>query len=95
MALLGRKAEAAQLFRGLLAFSRRLARAPARIDYFATSLPTMLLFAEDLRERQKTTALLFEAQARLGLGMKVRGRRLIQEVLRRDPSNAFAADQPA
>ncbi len=95
MALLGRKAEAARLFRGLLAYSRRLAQAPARIDYFATSLPTMLLFADDLRERQKTTALLMESQALLGLGMGVLGRKRIREVLRRDPSNGFAADQPA
>ena len=43
---------------------------PAKIDYFATSLPTMLLFDDDLQLRQETTALFLQAQARLGLGEK-------------------------
>lgn len=89
---LGREAEAKGLLRKLLAHSRALARAPARIDYFATSLPTMLLFDDDLGARQKTTALLLEGQARLGLGQTAAARRLLREVLRRDPNHPLAAD---
>ena len=89
---LGRKAEAKKLFRALLSYARDLARQPAKIDYFATSLPTMLLFNDDLDARQGTTALFLEAQARLGLGEKVAARRLLRTVLKRDPNHAFAAD---
>jgi len=89
---LGRKTAAKKLLRGLLAYARQLARTPARIDYFATSLPTMLLFDEDLQAGQLTTALFLEAQARLGLGQTAPARQLLRTVLRRDPNHALAAD---
>ena len=34
----------------------RLRRTPAEIDYFATSLPTMLIFDEDVQQRQDLLA---------------------------------------
>jgi tetratricopeptide (TPR) repeat protein len=89
---LGRKAEAQRLFRALLAHAQQLAQARAKIDYFATSLPTMLLFDDDLQARQLTTAKFLEAQARLGLGQRALARRLLRDVLRRDPNHALAAD---
>jgi tetratricopeptide (TPR) repeat protein len=89
---LGRKATATRLLRDLLAYARQLAKAPAKIDYFATSLPTMLLFADGLAARQQTTALFLEAQARLGLGQRAPARKLLQQVLRRDPNHAAARD---
>ena len=58
--------------RDLLAYARKLQTQPAVVDYFATSLPTMLLFADDLQLRQETTALFLQAQAHLGLGGKAR-----------------------
>ena len=39
----GRQATGRKLLKDLLAYACRLAKAPAKIDYFATSLPTMLL----------------------------------------------------
>lgn len=89
---LGRRDEARRLFRQLLAHARRLAQTPAKIDYFATSLPTMLLFDDDLQARQLTTARFLEAQARLGLGERAAARRLLRAVLQSDPSHALAAD---
>ncbi|PTY03851.1 DUF5107 domain-containing protein [Opitutaceae bacterium EW11] len=89
---LGRAGEARRLFKQLVAHARELARQPAKIDYFATSLPTMLLFDDDLQARQETNALFMEAQARLGLGEKAAARRLLRKVLERDPSHALAAD---
>jgi tetratricopeptide (TPR) repeat protein len=89
---LGRAPEAARLLRGLLAHARALAKAPARIDYFATSLPTMLLFEDNLTARQVNTALFLEAQARLGLGQTARARRLLRDVLKRDPNHALATE---
>lgn len=91
-ARLGRRARSEKLFTELLAYARQLQQGEARIDYFATSLPTMLLFEDDLQFRQKTTALFLEAQARLGLNQKARARALLRTVLERDPNHAFAAD---
>jgi tetratricopeptide (TPR) repeat protein len=89
---LGRKTKAKKLLRDLLAYARKLQKCPAKIDYFATSLPTMLLFDDDLQFRQETTALFLQAQAWLGLGHKSRAGALLRKVLRRDPNHALAAD---
>jgi tetratricopeptide (TPR) repeat protein len=89
---LGRTGKADALLKKLLDYARKLEKTPAKIDYFATSLPTMLLFDDDLNERQQTTTLFLQAQARLGLGEKAKARRLLKKVLARDPSHALAAD---
>ena len=89
---LGDTASSRRLLRALLAHARALEKQPAKIDYFATSLPTMLLFDDDLQARQTTTARFLQAQARLGLGDKKRARALLSDVLRRDPTHALAAD---
>jgi len=89
---LGRNAQARKLFQDLLAHGRNLQKAKAMIDYFATSLPTLLLFEEDLQSRQETTALFLQAQAYLGLHQEAKGRSLLRTVLKRDPNHALAAD---
>ena len=89
---LGQRPKAKRLFRDLLAYGRKLQKQPAKIDYFATSLPTMLLFDDDLQFRQETTALFLQAQAHLGLGKKAKARAVLRTVLRRDPNHALAAD---
>jgi tetratricopeptide (TPR) repeat protein len=89
---LGQRAKAKKLFRDLLAYAQQLQITNAKIDYFATSLPTMLLFDDDLQFRQETTALFLQAQAHLGLGKKSSAKILLQKVLRRDPNHALAAD---
>jgi tetratricopeptide (TPR) repeat protein len=89
---LGQKAKANKLLRELLRYANQLRTAPAEIDYFATSLPTMLLFDDDLRFRQETTALFLRAQGELGLGNTSCAKRLLTAVLRRDPNHALATD---
>ena len=89
---LGQRARAKKLFRDLLAYAQKLQKTPAKIDYFATSLPTMLLFDDDLQFRQETTALFLQAQAQLGLGKNAKAKSLLRTVLRRDPNHALAAD---
>lgn len=93
---LGRTAAAEKLLRALLHHAqtrvRELARTPAQVDYFATSLPTMLLFDDDLTERARTAARFLEAQARHGLGQRAAARRLLKTVLRHDPAHALARD---
>ncbi len=89
---LGQAGKSRRLLRDLLAYARRLQKAEAKIDYFATSLPTMLLFDDDLQFRQETTARFLQAQAWLGLGQSAKARALLKIVLRRDPNHALAAD---
>lgn len=89
---LGKADEARRLLRDLLAYARKLEKEVARIDYFATSLPAMLLFEDDLQFRQQTTALFLQAQARLGLGEKSKAKSLLAIVLQRDPNHPAAAD---
>jgi hypothetical protein len=47
---LGRASEARQVLEALEAFARQEQTRPATIDYFATSLPNMLVFEEDIQE---------------------------------------------
>lgn len=91
-AKLGQTTEARQLLEELAAYATKLASALARIDYFATSLPTMLLFNDDLQFRQQTTALVLQAQAHLGLGENEAARNCLSQALARDPNHAIAAD---
>lgn len=89
---LGHPTKARKLFHDLLASARILQKTKAKIDYFATSLPTMLLFDDDIQFRQKITALFLQAQARLGLWQKAQAQKLLTTVLRRDPNHAAATD---
>ncbi len=89
---LGQPAKAKKLLRDLLTYAKQLQKSEAKIDYFATSLPTMLIFDDDLQFRQETTALFLQAQARLGLGQKIPAKKLLQKVLLRDPNHALAAE---
>ena len=89
---LGQEKKAQKLYRSLLHYAQDLGQTEAVIDYFATSLPTMLLFQDDLQLRQTSLALFLEAQARLGLGERSKARAVLHTVLRRDPNHALAAD---
>ena len=84
--------KAKKLLRELQTYARKLARTPAKIDYFATSLPTMLLFDDDLQSRQQITALFLEAQALLGLGQRTAAQKILRSILSRDPNHSQASD---
>jgi len=89
---LGQKTRGQKLLRELLTYAKRLEKAPAKIDYFATSLPTMLLFDEDLQARQTFTARFMQAQAFVGLGRKAEARSLLMSLLKSDPNHTVARD---
>lgn len=89
---LGRHDESQEAADGLLAYAKHLANTTATIDYFATSLPTLLLFNDDLQARQRIRAQVLEAHARVALGDSATALRLLQSVLEDDPSHAVAAD---
>jgi tetratricopeptide (TPR) repeat protein len=65
---LGRAAEADALFADLWAFAATRLGRPARIDYFATSLPDLLVFEEDLQARRDAENHLLLALAAHALG---------------------------
>ncbi|MEX0324948.1 MAG: tetratricopeptide repeat protein, partial [Puniceicoccaceae bacterium] len=92
---LGETGRAESLLRELLAYATDLENEVAKIDYFATSLPTMLLFEEDIQERQVTTARFMQAQAQMGLGHIEEANQLLDDVLARDPNHPLVIDLQA
>lgn len=89
---LGRKAEAEKLLDELRAYAEETMASPAKIDYFATSLPTMLLFDDDLQLRRRVSAHVMLAEAAIGLGDLATGREHLQAAMKLDPNHALAAD---
>jgi tetratricopeptide (TPR) repeat protein len=89
---LGKKKKAQKLFRDLLAYAKKLKRTTAKMEYFATSLPAMLLFEDDLQLRQTISAIFLQAQAEFGLGNKIGARVLLKTVLRHDPNHSLATE---
>jgi tetratricopeptide (TPR) repeat protein len=89
---LGREDEARQLFQQIYDYSIELEGQTPKIDYFATSLPAMLLFNEDMFRRQEITAKFLRAQALLGLGRSAEGEEMLSEVRSLDANHTAAAD---
>jgi tetratricopeptide (TPR) repeat protein len=89
---MGRREDAAALFRSILDYAEQLERQVPEIDYFATSLPAMLLFDDDLEKRNRIEALYLRGQAFLGLGKSADAVRCFHEVLELDRNHAGAAD---
>jgi tetratricopeptide (TPR) repeat protein len=89
---LGLENEARSLFEHIQDYAHVLRDQTPKIDYFATSLPAMLLFDEDLKKRQTITVCFLEAQALLGLGNERAGLDLLTEVCAMDNSYAAAID---
>ena len=89
---LGRYEEARQMFRKIYDYSLHLERQTQKIDYFATSLPAMLLFEEDQVRRQEISAKFLRAQALLGLDQAEQGLALLNEVRSLDENHPGAAD---
>lgn len=50
---LGRDAEAREVLEAMAAYAREEMQIPAKIDYFATSLPNLLVFEEDIQEAKQ------------------------------------------
>jgi tetratricopeptide (TPR) repeat protein len=89
---LERNEEAVAMIKGLSAHAEALLATPAKIDYFATSLPTMLLFEQDLQKSHELSARFMLAQASLMFGDAERALDLLELVLHEDPNHAAAAD---
>jgi tetratricopeptide (TPR) repeat protein len=92
MQRLGWQQEAAKLLNALEARAEELESAQPRVDYFATSLPAMLVFEEDLDRRNRVMAKFLRSQALLGRGRAAEAEILLQEVLALDGSHMGAED---
>lgn len=89
---LDRDADASALLKELLEYAEQLSSIQAKVDYFATSLPAMLLFDDDLSLRQTIAAMALKAQALFALGRRRESRQLLKQILKRDPAHALATE---
>ena len=89
---LGEDSEATSIFRSIYDYSIHLESTEPVIDYFATSLPAMLLLNEDLAQRNTIQARFLRAQALAGLTRTTEAEALLLEVLEMDINHSGAAD---
>jgi tetratricopeptide (TPR) repeat protein len=88
---LGATAQAEEQLSRLATEAREQAKAEVRIPYFATSLPTLLLFDDDLGERSRQEAGYLEGLASLGQGRKPAARTRFMTLLDARPDHLDAA----
>lgn len=88
---LGDKVTADAHLRALLTAARQQARAVVRIPYFATSLPTMLLFEDDVSQRKHQESRYLEGLALLGMGRRRAARARFLSLLQVRPDHLDAA----
>ncbi|TCK72810.1 DUF5107 domain-containing protein [Acidipila rosea] len=89
---LGDTGAADALLQSIYAYSLELQTREPRIDYFATSLPAMLLFDDDLSRRASTLARYLRAQSLAGMGRSEDAEVLLQEILSTDGNHTGAVD---
>ncbi len=89
---LGRETGARALFAQMKAFAETRLGTPAKIDYFATSLPDILVFDEDLQARRDAENHLLLALACAGLGETETARGHLRRVLAFSSTDRHAAD---
>lgn len=88
---LGRKDKAEAIFRKFIEFGEQHKEDKMRIDYFAVSLPDMLVFDIDIQQRNKVHCAYLIALGYLGLGELVQAEQLLNEVIQMDINHQGAA----
>ena len=91
MKRLGLHDEAMLLLEQILAYAQTLAQTASGIDYFATSLSTML-FEDDPEAQNRTDAAFLQAQALLGLGRTREAESLLAGILKENGNHVGAHD---
>jgi tetratricopeptide (TPR) repeat protein len=87
---LGREIEATTLLKDMRAFAEQQMGKEAKIDYFATSLPNLLLFEDELQKRNDVEHLFVLALAELGLRNTKRAKEMLNQVLSLDCNHLAA-----
>jgi len=93
LAELGDSVSATREFRSLLDFASKQMQTEAKIDYFATSLPNLLLFNDDLQKRNRVESLFLMGLARLGLAESAEAEKSFREALALDINHLGAQHQ--
>lgn len=88
---LGEPAKADAIFNKFIAFGEQHMNDSIRIDYFAVSLPDMLVFDIDINRRNKIHCMYLVALGHLGLGNETKALTLLQEVLAMEINHQGAA----
>ncbi|MCG6189544.1 DUF5107 domain-containing protein [Maribellus maritimus] len=89
---LGKKDEARELLADILKFGEAKLKEKAEIDYFATSLPLLLVFEDDIQKRNTIDAKYLIALAQTGLGDNKNAVKNLQEVLLLNSMHVGAKD---
>ncbi|MBN9391089.1 MAG: DUF5107 domain-containing protein [Chloroflexi bacterium] len=87
---LGQNTLAGEIFAGLAAAGDHQLRHPAKIDYFATSLPTFLIFKDDLSKLSLIEAYYWRGLGFLGQGQPAAARTEFEKVLELDVNHQGA-----
>jgi tetratricopeptide (TPR) repeat protein len=89
---LGKDDIASEVFSRLAEFAKSLLAAEPKIDYFATSLPNMLLFDDDLAKRNRVESLLLSALACHGLADRATAIQRLELLRAEDQNHLFATE---
>ncbi len=89
---LGQRDAASALLAGLSNFANIQLRTKVKTDYFATSLPNLLLFDDDLDKRNRIESTLFGALAQQGLGQVESAVCDLQQLLAEDQNHLVVAE---
>lgn len=87
---LGQEQLAEEIFKKLIAYGEAHLNDEITLDYFAVSLPDLLIFESNLSDRNIVHCLTMSALGYLGLGNVERSRNLFEEVLLMDNVNSVA-----
>ncbi|HEX2631020.1 MAG TPA: tetratricopeptide repeat protein, partial [Chitinophagaceae bacterium] len=88
---LGQPQQAEAIFKKFIDFGKQHLNDEIRIDYFAVSLPDMLVFDIDLNQRNEIHCVYLQALGYLGLGNEQKGIALLNDVLKKDINHQGAA----
>ena len=89
---LNRRDEAEAVFRGMIEHGRHLCQTPATIDYFATSLPDLLVFNADLKRQRQIEGMVLQGLGHMGMDDPQEADALFRRVLKIDPANPCARE---
>ena len=90
---LGKVGEANDLLAKIKGFAETKLKEKAQIDYFATSLPLLLVFDDDMQKRNTMDAKFLIALAELGMGNNSKALNLFEEVIQINAMHIGAHDQ--
>lgn len=87
LAQLGRGQEAERLFEGMVAWAEEAMKAPVEADFFAVSLPDLIVLDDDPQQQHRQHCLLVRALGQLGLGQRGGCEQTLRELLTLNPAH--------